>query len=132
MAIGKLTAMITTLMKELNHMLILLMAPAKPANRDLLCFSITFPEVDNREQVTVVQNTTLPSGAPCPSTHRADIAMRPVHGDDPVTTLTSNQGATKEQTKPMIFKLGPADYQLAINKSFAQTRQGHMMVFFLH
>lgn len=36
MAIGNLTAMSTSLMKEFSHTFTLLMAPEKPANRDFL------------------------------------------------------------------------------------------------
>lgn len=58
--------------------------------------------------------------------------MRVMHRSDLLTTLTSKRGASEEQTKPMIFKLRPAGYQLAINKSLACTRQGHMIAFLLH
>lgn len=60
------------------------------------------------------------------------IEMRATHCSDLPTTLTLKRGASEEQTKPMIFTLVPADYQLAINKSLAQTRQRHMIAFLLH
>ena len=46
------------------------------------------------------------------------------------TTLTSKSGASEERTKPLIFQLRPADYQLAINKEFGPDQAGaHDCVF---
>lgn len=55
-----------------------------------------------------------------------------MHRSDLFTAVTSKCGAAEEQTEPVIFKLRLADYQLAINKNLAQTRQGHMIAFLLH
>lgn len=71
---------------------------------------------------------TLPSGAPRPSAYSTDRAKRATHRRDPLTT--SKRGAGEEQTKPVIFKLGPADYQLAINKELGPDQAGaHDCVF---
>lgn len=51
--------------------------------------------------------------------------MRTTHRSDPFTAATHGTGA--QQTKPVTFKLGPVAYQLVINKSLAQTTQGHLI-----
>lgn len=67
------------------------------------------------------------SRLPASQQNSANRAMRATHRSDPSTALTSTHGTSAQQTKLMIFKLKPVAYQLGINKSLAQTTQGHLI-----
>lgn len=57
--------------------------------------------------------------------------VRATRRSDPLDTSAWARDASEERAEPVIFTLSPAD-QLVINKSLAQSRQGHMIAFSRH